>query len=75
MRVKEEGIFKMHSEDDDYNLPLSFTHRRHEQQAIDGASNLMVKNWRLKERVSIFFTFGPCYFSLIFSYYQNKYLL
>lgn len=58
MRVKEEGIFKMHSEDDDYNLPLSFTHRRHEQQATDGASNLMVKNWRLKERVSI--TFEPC---------------
>ena len=68
MRVKEEGIFKMHSEDDDYNLPLSFTHRRHEQQAIDSASNLMVKNWRLKERVSCL----EFPFSLISSYYYQK---
>lgn len=48
MRVKEEGIFKMHSEDDDYDLPLTFSQRRHEP--IEGAANL-IKNWRLKERV------------------------
>lgn len=52
MRVKEEGIFKMHSEDDDYSLPLAFTHRRHENN-IEGSANLMIKNWRLKERVCL----------------------
>lgn len=52
MRVKQEGIFKMHSEDDDFNLPLTFTQRRHEQP-IEGSVNLMIKNWRLKERVCI----------------------
>lgn len=52
MRVKEEGIFKMHSEDDDYALPLAFIHRRHEHQSAEGSTNLVIKNWRLKERVS-----------------------
>jgi hypothetical protein len=52
MRVKEEGVFKMHREDDDVNLPLAFSERRHEQP-IDGNANLMIKNWRLKDRVSV----------------------
>ena len=51
MRVKEEGVFKMHREDDDVNLPIAFCERRHEQP-IEGNANLIVKNWRLKERVS-----------------------
>lgn len=50
MRVRTEGVFKMHNEDDDYNLPIAFQQRRHEQK-IEMLADLM-KNWRLKERVS-----------------------
>lgn len=52
MRVRTEGVFKMHSEDDDYNLPIAFQQRRHEQ--IEGFVADLMKNWRLKskERVS-----------------------
>lgn len=52
MRVKqEEGIFKYHSEDDDFGLPLAFQQRRHDQPIETLLSNLVTKNWRLKERV------------------------
>lgn len=40
----------MHREDDDVNLPIAFCERRHEQP-IEGNANLIVKNWRLKERM------------------------
>lgn len=51
MRNRPEGIFKMHSEDDDYNLPLALQ-RRHEP--MEGFVADLMKNWRLKskERVS-----------------------
>jgi hypothetical protein len=54
MRVRRsaEGVFKMHSEDDDYNLPVAFQQRRHEQR-IEGLLAEIMKNWRLKERVSL----------------------
>lgn len=55
MRVRTEGVFKMHSEDDDYNLPMSFQQRRHEQK-IEGLLAEVTRNWRLKERVSRFFS-------------------
>lgn len=51
MRVRTEGVFKMHNEDDDMNLPLAFQQRRHEQK-IEGLLVDIMKNWRLKERVS-----------------------
>lgn len=43
----------MHSEDDDYNLPIAFHQRRHEP--IEGFVADLMKNWRLKskERVSL----------------------
>jgi hypothetical protein len=50
MRVRTEGVFKMHSEDDDFNLPIAFQQRRHEQK-IEGLLADLMKNWRLKERV------------------------
>lgn len=43
----------MHSEDDDYNLPIAFQQRRHEPRVDTFFADLM-KNWRLKERVSCF---------------------
>jgi hypothetical protein len=53
MRVKEEGVFKMHCEDKDEILPIVFTQRRHEQPPSLESNNLaaMIKNWRLRERV------------------------
>lgn len=50
MRVRTEGVFKMHSEDDDFNLPIAFQRRRQ----IEGFAVDLMKNWRLKskERVS-----------------------
>jgi hypothetical protein len=54
MRVRSEGVFKMHSEDDDVNLPLAFQQRRHEQK-IEGLLADIMKNWRLKERVRCLF--------------------
>lgn len=53
MRVRREGIFKMHSEDDDNNLPIAFQQRRHEQRIENVLAD--VKAWRTKsqkERVS-----------------------
>lgn len=49
MRVRREGVFKMHSEDDDYNLPITFQQRRHEQRTELVLADLM-KNWRLKSQ-------------------------
>lgn len=54
MRVKEEGVFKMHSEDDDASLPIAFSLRRHEQPPMDVNLASMIKHWRLKERVCVF---------------------
>lgn len=51
MRVHAEGVFKMHCEDDDYNLPIALQQRRHEQK-IEGLLADIMRNWRLKERVS-----------------------
>lgn len=52
MRVKEEGIFKMHSEDKDELLPVAFMQRRHEHEPPMENNNLiLIKNWRLRERV------------------------
>lgn len=51
MRVKPEGVFKMHNEDDDALLPISFNQRRHEQPPLDVNLASMIKHWRLKERV------------------------
>lgn len=39
----------MHSEDDDYNLPITFQQRRHEQRTELVLADLM-KNWRLKSQ-------------------------
>lgn len=55
MRDRSEGVFKMHSEDDDYNLPIAFQHRL--DHRIEGLlEELAMKNWRnqksQKERVS-----------------------
>lgn len=62
MRVREEGVFKMHSEDDDYNLPIAFQQRRYEPRIEGFLTDL--KNWRLKERVShvlsLVNAFSPC---------------
>lgn len=58
MRVKQEGVFKMHSEDDDASLPISFTQRRHEQPPLNVNLASMIKHWRLKERVSLLL---PCW--------------
>lgn len=52
MRVKEEGVFKMHSEDKDELLPIVFTQRRHEQPPMESNLAVLIKNWRLRERVS-----------------------
>jgi hypothetical protein len=48
MRVRAEGIFKMHSEDDDYNLPITFHQSRHEP--IESFLVDLMKNWRLKSK-------------------------
>lgn len=42
----------MHSEDDDHNLPVSFATSYITQ--LDDFKNLEFKNWRLKERVSLY---------------------
>lgn len=41
----------MHCEDDDYNLPIALQERRHGQK-IEGLLEDIMRNWRLKERVS-----------------------
>lgn len=51
--MRTEGLFKYHSEDDDYNLPIAFQQRRHEQKIEGFLADQMMKNWRLKERVSV----------------------
>lgn len=53
MRVKEEGVFRMHSEDRDELLPIVFIQRRHEHPPIESSNLAVIKNWRLRERVSI----------------------
>lgn len=57
----------MHSEDDDYNLPIAFQQRRHEP--IEGFVADLMKNWRLKskERVSLLSSANPAS-SLILSF-------
>lgn len=55
MRVRSEGVFKMHCEDDDLNLPIAFQQRRHEQKIEGLLEELGTKSWRQKsqkERVS-----------------------
>lgn len=51
MRVKPEGVFKMHNEHEDALLPISFSQRRHEEPPLDINLANMIKHWRLKERV------------------------
>lgn len=51
--MKYEGVFKMHSEDDDYNLPISYQNMLYDR--FDDFIILDCKNWRLKERVRIDF--------------------
>lgn len=71
MRVRTEGVFKMHSEDDDINLPLAFQQRRHEPR-IEGILADIMKNWRLKERVSVCCCNQPFpYFELYFCADEN----
>lgn len=48
---QEEGVFIMHQEDDDESLPIVFYQRRH-MQKIEGLLSDIIRNWRLKERVS-----------------------
>ena len=61
MKMTEE-MRKMQAEIefDDYNLPLSFQQRRHDQPIVGIDSQLVSRNWRLKERVSINVTFRNC---------------
>jgi hypothetical protein len=51
IKMKYEGVFKMHSEDDDLNLPISYQNLFYDR--FDDFQIIDCKNWRLKERVNI----------------------
>jgi regulatory associated protein of mTOR len=51
MGVQEEGIFKVHIEDEDNKLPLAFS-RHEENLVIKNLERISLKGeWRLKERM------------------------